>query len=182
MSRGSMKNTIKKLQTEQIKTAKELDFNDLMFEGKVRYNNSMESAENAEMYALKMAVAFMFEEIKDLKKTNNHLQIEINKLKSQQIKPARSFSSDLSVRLSTGEEINIQSKRDSKWNKTTIFRAFDLHRRETGNFNNLLPEEVRNNWSSIYVNSRKYTKSEQFPDGLTVKELLNLYGMERGLY
>lgn len=185
---GTMKETINKLRKETAKNAKLHEFDEILFLAGQRYRNSMDVSDSAEVYALKFTLGLMYEELKEQKDENALLRGEVNEMKTMLMKFMQRNNTEITIHQETVTKTTIANhgptkpKREPKWNMEKIFHAFDMYKREHAIFRNLLPEEVKENWSMIYINPRHYTKSEQDPNGLTLKQLLAEYARTRSLY
>jgi hypothetical protein len=161
-----------------------LDFESMMFNNMEKYKNTAVVAENARMYAYEEVLKECVREIHKLSKV-------IDK-QNQKIEELVNKNDVLAMRLTRNKNILIEEKvtettitvsseqpdrpfvRESKWTKDTIFRTFDIYRRDHYLFSNITPEIVRDNWRSVYNYCKKYT-------GMTLKELLREYADERNL-
>ncbi|MNO80628.1 hypothetical protein D3C76_718410 [compost metagenome] len=171
---GSMKNTFNKLVKGSRAEAKRYaDFEDLLFAGKQQYHNTAVQAANAETHALRFALEEMYTLIQEQARTIADQQMQINDLKNQMMRGMRNREISVTQEVVT-TTITTSTGRQPKWTKEKIFREFDMYRREHALMSNITPAIVRNNWSTLYTATPKYT-------GMTLGELLSEYAMERGI-
>lgn len=174
----SMKNTFNKLGKANREAAKKYqDFEDLMFAGKQEYHNSAVEAVNAETHALRFALNEMYTIMQEQQRTIADQQMQINELLRLTMKRMRTGDDDVEttvVQETVTTTTVLSTARKAKWDKDTIFRAWDHYRREHGLFSNITPTIVKDNWSSLATNCPRYT-------GHTLGQLLQQYAMERSI-
>ncbi|WP_422661787.1 hypothetical protein ACK8P5_25875 (plasmid) [Paenibacillus sp. EC2-1] len=160
------------------------DMEDIAFAKKNEYHNSGVSAYNAEVHALRGQLEYTMDIIAEQSSAMIDMMKDINELRSLLMKGVRTgdihiehTTTTTTTTTETTETLTITTPtgRKPKWDKDSIFREFDMYRREYGLFGRITPEIVRNNWSTIAMATRKYT-------GMTLKELLDLYAHERDIY
>jgi hypothetical protein len=173
----TMKNDRKKLSRYNVRSAKDMQtFEDIMFLGRQQFRNSAVEAQSAETHALKLALEHAYERMDNYENLIVDLMKEINSMKTMLMKGVRDGDIRIVEETTTTTSITtIEVKgRQPKWDKEKIFRAFDLYRRDHALFSNITPQIVRDNWSTLLTQSRKYTD-------MTLGELLKEYARERSL-
>lgn len=160
-----------------------LDFESMLFNNMEKYKNTAVVADNARAYAHEEILRECVREIRKLSKVIDTQNQKIEELEHKQEVMAMRLMRNKSILIEetvTQTMVTVTNDndrpyvREPKWSKDSIFRAFDIYRRDNYLFSNITPQIVKENWSTIAVYSKRYT-------GLTLGQLLREYADERNI-
>lgn len=197
---GSMKDTrnrLKKWNLSKAKLASDMEI--IARHSRTEYHNSAVSAYNAEIYALRNQIEYLMDVVAEQGKVLAQLVQENNELRAHLLKVIRNSATVQRTITVTEEITTVQEEveedfisnppyltpggrinwkygdKDPEWPPVRIaFNEFDRYRHDRNLYRMIMPDEVRANWSTLFLHCRKMT-------GLTLSRLLNEYAKQRGL-
>jgi len=198
---GSMKNTNNRLRKWNLTRAQMAsDMEIIARHSRTEYHNTTVSAYNAEMYAMRNQIEYLMDIVAEQGKAIAELMKENNELRSQVMRVIRN-SGTVQRTITVTEEITMPqvemeepdyienppyytpggrinwhyAEKDPEWPPVRIaFNEFDRYRYKNNIYTMIGQDEVRRNWSTLSLHSRKLT-------GMTLGRLLKQYAKERGL-